>query len=127
MRVVKRHSVMFCISDFRDTGYESALTIANRKHDLVAVTVTDPREMEIPPLGLVEVEDGETGERVILDLSRKKFSEMFLEAAEDVRERRKRVFNRAKVDEIGLKTDEDYVEPLVRFFQERQRRLKWRY
>jgi uncharacterized protein (DUF58 family) len=127
MRVVKRHSVMFCISDFRDSGYESALTIANRKHDVVAVTVTDPKEMEIPPLGLIEVEDGETGERVILDLSRKKFADMFSEAAAGVRDRRKAIFTRAKVDEIGLKTDEDYVEPLVRFFQERQRRLKWRY
>jgi uncharacterized protein (DUF58 family) len=127
MRVVKRHSVMFCISDFRDSGYESAITIANRKHDVVAVTVTDPKEKEIPPLGLVEVEDGETGRRVILDLSRKKFAEMFSEAADEVRRRRKRALNRAKVDEIGLKTDEDYVEPLIRFFQERQRRLKWRY
>ncbi len=127
MRVVKRHSVMFCISDFRDSGYENALTVANRKHDVVAVTVTDPKEMEIPPLGLIEVEDGETGERVILDLSRKKFADMFSEAAAGVRDRRKAVFTRAKVDEIGLKTDEDYVEPLVRFFQERQRRLKWRY
>jgi len=127
MRVVKRHSVMFCISDFRDSGYESALTVANRKHDVVAVTVTDPKEMEIQPLGLIEVEDGETGERVILDLSRKKFANMFSEAAAGVRDRRKAVFTRAKVDEIGLKTDEDYVEPLVRFFQERQRRLKWRY
>ncbi len=127
MRVVKRHSVMFCISDFRDSGYESALTVANRKHDVVAVTVTDPKEMEIPPLGLIEVEDGETGERVILDLSRKRFAEMFSDAAYDVRARRKAVFSRAKVDEIGLRTDEDYVEPLIRFFQERQRRRKWRY
>jgi len=127
MRVVKRHSVMFCISDFRDSGFQSALTVANRKHDVVAVTVTDPREMEIPPLGLIEVEDGETGERVILDLSRRKFADSFAEAAADVEARRKRAFTRSKVDEIGLKTDEDYVEPLIRFFQERQRRLKWRY
>jgi len=94
---------------------------------VVAVTVTDPKEMEIPPLGLIEVEDGETGKRVILDLSRKKFANMFSEAADDVRARRKSALTRAKVDEIGLKTDEDYVEPLVRFFKERQRRLKWRY
>ena len=127
MRVVKRHSLMFCISDFRDSGYESALTVANRKHDVVAVTVTDPKEMEIPSLGLIEVEDGETGERVILDLSRKRFAEMFSDAAYDVCKRREAVFSRARVDEIGLRTDEDYVEPLIRFFRERQRRRKWRY
>ncbi len=127
MRVVKRHSVMFCISDFRDAGYEKALTVANRKHDVVAVTITDPKEIEIPPIGLLEVEDGETGERVILDLSRRRFAEEFREAAADASRVRDAVLAKAKVDEINLRTDEDYTGPLVRFFQERQRRQKWRY
>jgi uncharacterized protein (DUF58 family) len=127
MRVVKRHSVMFCISDFRDAGYESALTIANRKHDVVAVTVTDPKEISIPPIGLVEVEDGETGERTLLDFRGRRASDGFREAAAEAADARRRIFSRAKVDQISLRTDEDYVEPLVRFFQERQRRLKWRY
>jgi uncharacterized protein (DUF58 family) len=127
MRVVKRHGVMFCISDFRDSGYERALTVANRKHDVVAITVTDPKEIEIPQLGLVEVEDGETGERVILDLSRRQFVEMFKDAAERAGIDRKATFTRAKVDEINLRTDQEYIEPLIRFFQERQRRQKWRY
>jgi uncharacterized protein (DUF58 family) len=127
MRVVKRHSVMFCISDFRDTGYEKALTVANRKHDVVAVTITDPKESEIPPIGLLEVEDGETGERVVLDLRRKRFADQFHEAAVDAGRVRDQIFTKAKVDEISLRTDEEYIEPLVRFFQERQRRQKWRY
>jgi uncharacterized protein (DUF58 family) len=127
MRVVKRHSVMFCISDFRDSGYESALTIANRKHDVVVITISDPKEIEIPPIGLIEVEDGETGERVILDLSRRRFAEMFRDAAKATSQERRAIFSHAKVDEINLRTDEDYVEPLIRFFQDRQRRQKWRY
>jgi uncharacterized protein (DUF58 family) len=127
MRVVKRHSVMFCISDFRDTGYEKALTVANRKHDVVAITITDPKEMEIPVVGLLEVEDGETGERVVLDLSRRRFAEEFRQAAVEVSRTRDAALAGAKVDEISLRTDEDYVSPLVRFFQERQRRQKWRY
>jgi uncharacterized protein (DUF58 family) len=118
---------MFCISDFRDAGYEQALTIANRKHDVVAVTISDPKELEIPPVGLIEVEDGETGERVVLDLSRRRFADEFREAAAAAGRARDAVFARAKVDEIDLRTDEEYVEPLVRFFQERQRRQKWRY
>lgn len=127
MRVVKRHSVMFCISDFRDSGYESAITIANRKHDVVAITVTDPKEVEIPPLGLLEVQDGETGERAILDFRSDRAAEVFRKAAGQVEALRKGILNRAKVDQIDLRTDRDYVEPLVKFFQERQRRQRWRY
>ncbi len=127
MRVIKRHSVMFCISDFRDAGFENAITVANRKHDVVAVTITDPKEIEIPPVGLIEVEDGETGERTILDFRSAGASEMFHSAALETEETRKAILSRAKVDQIDLRTDRDYVGPLVRFFQERQRRLKWRY
>jgi uncharacterized protein (DUF58 family) len=127
MRVVKRHSVMFCVSDFRDDGYDKAITVANRKHDVVAVTITDPKEIEIPPMGLVEIEDGETGERVVLDLRNQRSSDEFRRAAARVSETREAVLTRAKVDEISLRTDEDYLEPLVSFFQERQRRQKWRY
>jgi hypothetical protein len=118
---------MFCISDFRDTGYEPAITVANRKHDVVAVTVVDPKEIEIPPIGLVEVEDGETGERMVLDFSTSEASKVFCDAAAETAESKKAILNRAKVDQINLRTDQDYVEPLIKFFQERQRRLKWRY
>jgi uncharacterized protein (DUF58 family) len=127
MRVVKRHSVMFCISDFRDKGYESALTVANRKHDVVAVTITDPKEIEIPPIGLIEVEDGETGERTILDFRSRRASEEFSTLSVQADLARTRIFSRAKVDTIGLRTNEDYVDPLIRFFQERQQRQRWRY
>jgi uncharacterized protein (DUF58 family) len=127
MRVIKRHSVMFCISDFRDKGYEGAITVANRKHDVVAITITDPKEVEIPKIGLLEVEDGETGERTILDFRSEKAARDFRRVAADVEAARRAILNRAKVDQIDLRTDRDYVEPLVKFFQERQRRLKWRY
>lgn len=127
MRVIKRHSVMFCISDFRDKGYESAITVANRRHDVVAITITDPKEVAVPRIGLLEVEDGETGERTILDFRSAEAAEAFRRVAAEVEAARKAILNRAKVDQIDLRTDRDYVEPLVKFFQERQRRLKWRY
>ncbi|MFH1312392.1 MAG: DUF58 domain-containing protein [Candidatus Eisenbacteria bacterium] len=127
MRVIKRHSVMFCISDFRDSGYEPAVTVANRKHDVVALTIVDPKEIEIPAVGLIEVEDGETGERTVLDFRGRKGADAFREAAAEAAESRQAILSRARVDQINLRTDADYVEPLIRFFQERQRRLKWRY
>jgi uncharacterized protein (DUF58 family) len=127
MRVVKRHSVMFFISDFRDSGFGNVLTVANRKHDIIAVTITDPKEIEIPPIGLIEVEDGETGARAVLDFRSARSAEMFRSITSDMAEARRRAFAQARVDEINLRTDEDYVEPIIRFFQERQQRLKWRY
>jgi uncharacterized protein (DUF58 family) len=125
MRVMRRHSVMFLISDFRDSGYENALRVANKKHDVVAITISDPKELEIPPVGLVEVEDGETGRRAMLDFRTSKASAAFQQVALELGAERKAVFSKAKVDEIGLNTDQEYVEPLIRFFQKRERRLKW--
>ncbi len=127
MRVMRRHSVMFLISDFRDSGYDNALRVANKKHDVVAITISDPKELEIPPVGLVEVEDGETGRRAILDFRTSKASAAFQQVALELSAERKAVFSKAKVDEIGLNTDQEYVEPLIRFFQKRERRLKWHY
>ena len=127
MRVVKRHSVMFVISDFRDEGYEKAITVANRKHDVVAVTVGDPSEYYIPPVGLLEVEDGETARRVVLDLRNERGAAHFRQINTDLAGERKSVLSRARVDEISLGTDREYGEPLVRFFRERERRFKWRH
>jgi uncharacterized protein (DUF58 family) len=127
MRVIKRHSVMFLISDFRDKDYEKALTVANRRHDVVAVTVGDPSEYDIPPVGLIEVEDGESEERVVLDLTTEKNARYFREINAQLAAERKGILSRARVDEINLGTERDYAEPLVRFFRERERRFKWRY
>ena len=68
-RVTKRRSVVFLVSDFINTGYEKALQIANRRHDIVAITVTDPREMNMPDVGFIRLEDAETGEVVLVDTS----------------------------------------------------------
>jgi uncharacterized protein (DUF58 family) len=127
MKVVRRHSVMFLISDFRDSGYGNAMRVANKKHDLVAITISDHRELEIPPVGLIEVEDGETGKRAMLDFRRPRASARFKQVAQELAAERRAIFSRAKVDEIGLRTDQEYVEPLIRFFQQRERRQKWHY
>jgi uncharacterized protein (DUF58 family) len=118
---------MFLISDFRDDSYEKALTVANRRHDVVAVTVGDPSEYDIPPVGLIEVEDGESAERVVLDLRTEKNAQYFRDLNAELSAERKAILSRARVDEINLGTERDYAEPLVRFFKERESRFKWRY
>jgi uncharacterized protein (DUF58 family) len=93
----------------------------------VAITVSDPKELAIPSVGLIEVEDGETGRRALLDFRSAKASLEFERVAAQLAAERRAIFKRAKVDEISLRTDQEYFEPLIRFFQAREQRLKWRY
>jgi uncharacterized protein (DUF58 family) len=123
-RVITRRAVVFLVSDFLSEGYEKALRIASRRHDLVAIPITDPRETEIPNVGLVELEDAETGEIYLLDTTdesnRKKFAQ---EAARRglLREKTLRSMN---VDPVDIRTDQPYIEPLVRFFRMRAKRFR---
>jgi len=98
--------------------------VAGRRHDLVAVRVGDAREREIPPLGLLELEDPETGERVVVNTSNPKFRAAFAERSEKARLALDRTLRRSKVDVIDIETGEPYVKPLMRFFQERMRRRR---
>lgn len=120
--VVRRHAVVFLVSDFQTEGYEKALAVANRRYDLIAVDVTDPRERELPRVGLLELEDAETGERISVDASDRKFLERFAREVERRREEKETSFRRLGVDRIELSTDLPYVEPLERFFRMRARR-----
>jgi len=120
--VQRKRSTAFLVSDFRDRGFEKALAVAGRRHDLVAVRVGDLREKEIPPLGFVELEDPETGERVVVNTSSAKFRAEFTERSKKVRHELDRTLRRSKVDIIDIETGVPYVQPLMRFFQERMRR-----
>jgi uncharacterized protein (DUF58 family) len=122
-RVTTRRSVVFLVSDFIDEGYEKALQIANKRHDIVAITVTDPRELSMPDVGFIELEDAETGEVVLVDTSHTKTRTTYShQTAERVRERTK-LFQSLNTDHIEIKTNESYVEPLIRFFRMRAKRL----
>jgi uncharacterized protein (DUF58 family) len=120
--VVRRHAVVFLVSDFQTSGYERALAVANRRFDLIAVDVSDPREEELPRVGLVELEDAETGERIAVDAGDRRFAERFARAMEERRDEKERGFRRLGVDRISVSTDRPYVEPLERFFRMRARR-----
>lgn len=120
--VVKRHAVVFLVSDFVAEGYETRLSVANRRYDLIAVEVSDPRESELPRLGLVEMEDPETGERLAVDTGSTRVLERFSEFARDDTERRRKMFRRLGIDSVSVSTDRPYVEPLEKFFRMRARR-----
>jgi len=122
--VQRKKAVTFLVSDFRDSGFEKALAVAGRRHDLVAVRVGDAREREMPPLGLLELEDPETGERVVVNTSSPSFRAAFAERSAWARHALDRTLRRSKVDVIDIETGEPYVKALMRFFKERMRRRR---
>lgn len=119
--VVRKRAVVFLISDFQDGGFDRVLRVVARRHDLVAISVSDPRESELPAAGLIAVEDPETGERGIVDSGssavRRAYAEWAAAASADVRDR----IRKAGVDLLELSTREPYEMPMVRFFRERAR------
>ena len=120
-RTSKRRSVVFFISDFQDQGFESLLKVACRKHDLIPIVVTDPREMEIPSAGLVRLRDAETGETVVIDTSSRRNRQQYRQLCIEKNEQRDAMFRRLKMSPIWLSTSEDIVEPLRRFFHAREK------
>jgi uncharacterized protein (DUF58 family) len=123
-RVVRRRAVAFLVSDFMSDGFEKPMSVAGRRHDLIAVRLSDQREESLPPLGYVEFEDAETGELFMANTSDSRFRAEFKERAVKAREGLQRTFRRSRVDVIDIQTDESYVQPLMRFFKERERRFR---
>lgn len=122
--VQRKRAVIFLVSDFRDTGFEKSLAVAGRRHDMIAVRVGDLREREIPPVGFLELEDPETGERLVVNTSDPRFRADFRERSRYAREELDRTLRRSRVDVIDIETGEPYVRPLMRFFRDRMRRRR---
>jgi uncharacterized protein (DUF58 family) len=121
-QVVRKRAVVFLISDFQDAGYERTLRVVARKHDVIAVSVTDPREESLPAVGLVNVLDPETGEVGVIDAGSSAVRRAYGEFARRFREELRATMRRASVDLLELSTGEPYEVPMVRFFRERARR-----
>ncbi|MBU0717272.1 MAG: DUF58 domain-containing protein [Planctomycetes bacterium] len=121
-RVTVRKSVCFLVSDFMATGYEAALRIARRRHDLIPVTITDPRELELPGIGFIELEDPETGQVELVDTSSRSLRRRFAAQMAQRLAERETMFRRMDTATIDVRTDQSYVDLLVRFFRQRERR-----
>lgn len=122
-RVTTRRAVVFLVSDFISEDYQKAMQIANKRHDLVAITITDPREMELPNIGFVELEDAETGEVILLDTSDSTIRQSFTTQTSEAKTARDRLLRSMNVDSVHIRTDVSYVEPLIRFFRMRAKRF----
>lgn len=121
-RMLKRKSVVFLISDFIAAGYESTLRVAGKRHDVIAVTITDPLEQALPDAGLVLLEDAETGASVLVDAGDTKTRAEYQRLAAEALARRDRQLQSVKVDRVDVLTHQSYVEPLAKFFKSRSRR-----
>ena len=124
-KVTTRRTVSFLVSDFfeQSESYEQALRIASKRHDVIAVTISDPREWELPGLGLMEFQDAETGEIVLIDLSSRRGRVQFQHLAAEQTQRRTDLFRSAGIDTISIQTGEPYVGELLKFFHMRERRF----
>ena len=120
--ITKRRAVTFLVSDFMADGYEVPMRVAARRHDLIAVVVSDPREAELPDVGLLCVRDAETDREVLVDTSNARVREEYAKEARKRAAERDRVFRRNRVDAIHVSTDRPYVEEIYRFFRMRERR-----
>ncbi|MEJ2596013.1 MAG: DUF58 domain-containing protein [bacterium] len=119
---IKKRSIAFLISDFMDEGFEKAVRIANHKHDLIAVRLTDRRETTLPDVGMVRLQDAETGRMMWVDTGSRSVRRKYETWAAKKRESLDLLFNRLGVDMVKVYTGEDYVKPLMNLFKRREAR-----
>ncbi|HEX5369893.1 MAG TPA: DUF58 domain-containing protein [Dehalococcoidia bacterium] len=124
MRLTKRPCVAFVISDFHASGYESSLRLAAQKHDVTAISLTDPRELELPRVGLINLRDSETGAGVLIDTEDRTQRTAYARAAADRVVRRRRLLAGLGIEEIALRTDRSYIQPLMVYFKSRAKRQR---
>ena len=121
-RVQTKRVVTFVLSDFQDTGFEKKLLLAGRRHDLIALSLQDPREAALPAVGLMELRDAESGAQVLVDTFDRQVRATFASKAQARLEALRGMFRSVGVDQVEIRTDADYMRPLVKFFRMRGRR-----
>ena len=120
--VMKKRCICFILSDYISSSFEKPLRIASKKHDVVALKVSDKREKTIPNIGIVPFKDSETEKVILLDTSSKLVRERFQKKQKEKQSEIEKLFPRCGVDLININTGEDYVKPLINFFKNRDRR-----
>jgi uncharacterized protein (DUF58 family) len=122
-RVISRRAVIFLISDFLAPDFSKALTVSSRRHDVVAMPVSDPGESALPDVGIITLEDAETGQQIDINTGSKSVRRGLTDLDEVRRKSLERLFRSRRVDIVRLSTTEDYLLPLRAFFEQRERRL----
>lgn len=122
-KILKPHSVVFLISDLMDTDYQKQLTVTANRHSLIAITLRDRRELDMPNIGLIALTNPETGEKIVVDTKSEHGRQLYTEHIRQSEDERLRTLRSSKVDNIDIKTDESYVIPLIRFFHQRAARI----
>ena len=123
VRVAKRQSVAFLISDFFADGFERALALAAAKHDVIPVMLIDPRDEELPDVGVASFEDLETGEDILVDTSDPKVRAHYAESMKAIRDQREKLFRKLALDRAVVRTDESFIKPIRDLFAKRARRM----
>ncbi|OGW14726.1 MAG: hypothetical protein A3K09_07100 [Nitrospinae bacterium RIFCSPLOWO2_12_FULL_47_7] len=122
LKVLKRKAVVFLISDFQAKGYEINLKLAARKHSFIAITITDPRETTLPNIGLIQLQDAETGQTILIDTRVNDLPRRFAELASAEHLRQKRLFHSMGIDVIEIQTDRSLVNPIIQYFKIREKK-----
>ena len=120
--VIKRRCVAFLISDFLDQSISDRLRTTAKRHDITAISIADPRETALPPIGLIELEDAETGETIVVDTYDKNIRESFRILSHTNKAERSDKFRASGIGEISLQTDKPYIDSIIRFFRSREHR-----
>jgi uncharacterized protein (DUF58 family) len=125
LQAIKQRSLVFIVSDFICApGWERPLTLLNQRHEVLAIRLRDPLEVELPDIGLVIMEDAETGEQLYVDTHDKRFRKRFAEVARQREVNLEQTFKHLRMDTLSLSTDENLVGAIVRFATLRQQRRK---
>jgi len=123
-KVTSRSTISFLVSDFYASGLKKPLSIANKRHDIIAVNITDPRDFEMPNVGIVKLDDAEKGKSRLIDTSRASLRKSYNSIAFEKAKERRRLFNSISVDSINISTSTPYTEALIAFFKKRRTRRR---
>lgn len=121
-RITKRKAIVFMISDFMGGGYEKAITVTAKKHDLVPIVISDPREQDMPKMGLIELEDAETGKTILIDTSDAELRRIFGLNVTSTQLERSKIFKSIGLDHMDIRLDKPYIDELTTFFKKRASR-----
>ncbi len=120
----RKKAVVFLISDFLQKGFEKALKITNKRHDLIGIVLEDPKEIKLPSIGFINFQDNETLEQIVINTYDRELLNKIEDRIKKEKEERERLFKKINLDYIKISTDRSYVEPLINFFQRRAQRLR---